>query len=100
MFELTFVNLHVTRTHAHLTEPQDYVVPNGTIVFPSWSDSGGGAWCTPVYITNDQLVENSKQFTLQLVSTNPAVIVDDNSSSTTIEIANNRKYITTGFMQK
>lgn len=61
------------------------------MIFPSWSSSGGNAWCTPVHIMNNYLVEDSKQFTLHLISSNPSVMVDGNFSTTTVEISNNCK---------
>lgn len=43
-------------------------------------------WCQVIFILNDNIVEDSQLLTLQLVSTNPLVVVDENYSTITINI--------------
>ena len=70
----------------YFTEFEDYILPTSKILFPSRSISGGTMWCQAIYILNDTIVEDSQLLTLQLVSTNPLVVVDGNYSTTTINI--------------
>ena len=70
----------------HFSEFEDYFLPNNVITFSAWSSLGGRQWCFPVSIFDDNLLENSEQIMLQIVSTNPLVVVEGNSSTTTINI--------------
>ncbi|KAL5503337.1 hypothetical protein EMCRGX_G010266 [Ephydatia muelleri] len=67
-------------------EFEDYYLPNNVITFASWSSLGGRQWCFPVSIFDDKLLENSDQLMFQIVSTNPLVVVEGNSSTATINI--------------
>ena len=62
------------------------MVPNEIITFSLWSFPGGTKWCFLVYILDDKIVEDSEQLTLQLVSNNPLVMVDENYSTITLTI--------------
>lgn len=60
---------------------EDYILENDTITFPLWSHAGGMKWCAAIVVLDDGIVENIEQVTLQLISTNPLVVVDGNSST-------------------
>ena len=61
-------------------------ITNSNILFASWLDFGVTSWCVPVYINDDNSVEDTEQFTLQLVSNNLQVEIDVNHSTITINI--------------
>eukprot|EP00731_Ephydatia_muelleri_P007059 Em0003g1307a len=65
---------------------EDYILENDTITFPLWSHAGGMKWCAAIVVLDDGIVENIEQVTLQLISTNPLVVVDGNSSTLIINI--------------
>jgi hypothetical protein len=69
-----------------LSDLQDYIVPNYTITFSAWSVPGGTRWCFPIYILDDNILEDSETITFQLVSSNPFVVVDTNHSIAIVNI--------------
>jgi hypothetical protein len=69
-----------------VSDKQDYIIPNYSIVFSGWSVPGARRWCFPIYILDDNILEDSETLMLQLVSTSSLVVVDPNNAITTITI--------------
>ena len=65
----------------------DYTIANYAITFSSWTTPESTKWCVNILIIDDNIVEDSEQLTLELVSTNPLVTVQENFSLATIIIA-------------
>ena len=84
-FEL--ISIVIRRFIKNIFHPDAYSVPNVTILFAPWSGPGATSWCVQININDDNRVENSEHFVLQLVSNNPLVEVDGNYSTTIVIIA-------------
>ena len=65
---------------------EDYIIPSDTITFSSWNTTENTRWCVNILIIDDNIVEDSEQLTLELVSTNPLVTVKENFSLVTVNI--------------
>ncbi|KAL5503111.1 hypothetical protein EMCRGX_G010015 [Ephydatia muelleri] len=65
---------------------EDYTIPNYAIIFLSWTTPGSSRWCVSIVIIDDNIVEDSEQLTLELVSMNPLVTVQENFSLVTVNI--------------
>eukprot|EP00731_Ephydatia_muelleri_P007285 Em0003g1533a len=65
----------------------DYIIPSDAITFSSWTNPESTRWCVNILIIDDNIVEDSEQLTLELVSTNPLVTVQENVSLATVIIA-------------
>ena len=65
---------------------EDYIIPSDAITFSSWTTPQSTRWCVNILIIDDNIVEDSEQLTLELVSTNPLVSVQENFSLVTVNI--------------
>eukprot|EP00731_Ephydatia_muelleri_P007287 Em0003g1535a len=65
---------------------EDYIIPSDAIAFSSWTSPKSTRWCVNILIIDDNIVEDSEQLTLELVSTNPLVTVQENFSLVTVNI--------------
>ena len=82
VFNVTFHSFHFFP----FSDLQAYIIKNYTISFSSWSVPGGTLWCLPLYILDDNILEDSQLLILLLVSNNPLVVVDGNYITTIINI--------------
>ena len=69
-----------------VSDKEDYTIPNYAITFSSWTTPGSSRWCVSIVIIDDNIVEDSEQLTLELVSMNPLVTVQENFSLVTVNI--------------
>ena len=75
-----------------VSDKEDYTIPNYAITFSSWTTPGSSRWCVNIVIIDDNVVQ---ELTLELVSMNPLVSVQENFSLVTVIIAEettDRKY--------
>ena len=70
----------------HVADMEDYSIPSNAITFSSWTNPESKRWCVNILILDDNIVEDSEQLTLELVSTNPLVTVQENFSLITVNI--------------
>ena len=70
----------------HVADMEDYSIPSDAITFSSWTNPESTRWCVNILILDDNIVEDSEQLTLELVSTNPLVTVQENFSLITVNI--------------
>ena len=68
-----------------VSDLEDYIFPNNTIVLPS-SDSGKTHWCLTLNIIDDSILENPEFLVLQLISTSDLVGVDISHETMTVII--------------
>ena len=77
---------HVIKSINHVADMEDYIIPSDAITFSSWTNPESTRWCVNILILDDNIVEDSEQLTLELVSTNPLVTVQENFSLITVNI--------------
>ena len=70
----------------HVLDMEDYIIPSDAITFSLWTSPESTRWCVNILILDDNIVEDSEQLTLELVSTNPLVTVQENLSLVTVNI--------------